>query len=586
VAEQLKIVIDADVVKAIGGLDKLEKHFKETQNSAKSFGVNIAKGTSQATTALAKVPTTSNAATQSLLNLSRVAQDAPFGFIGIANNLNPLLESFQRLKVSAKEAGTSVKSALVGALTGPAGIGLALGVGSSLLIAFGDDLLRLLSPSQKLSDALDKAAESITKNVGQVTVYVEALKSGTLSTEQTKKVQKELIDQAPEFQSAFKGNSVNVEELDRILATKYIPQLVKSIKVTAAFGIVNETLAKSIKQIAKGGQDFDFGDKVKTFLAGFGGISGGVSAAAKTAVKNVEEAQKDLTSDSISNLIEKIFNSLGISLSDAADAITTGGKKVSKAIGTLKDDTLERARAFIKQFGDVFVVPDLDISFTNTKEKVAAAAKKLISDIDKGLLITRTFGVRQIQIPVELELVPVGKSLQELRDNLFKGLNVFGDKSKTIKGIVPGVSEDVAKRNKEFFDAFQQQILATAGLVTDILAPAFTGMFDAITASENPLKAFFNGLKDSVNQLIKKLIQAALQAAVLSALSGGSTSFVGAFSKILGFAGGGRANFGLGGAIGNRSFQNSFQVEGETIIRGNDLVTIIRRQNNSNQRGG
>ena len=36
----------------------------------------------------------SNEATASLINLSRVAQDAPYGFIGIANNINPLLESF------------------------------------------------------------------------------------------------------------------------------------------------------------------------------------------------------------------------------------------------------------------------------------------------------------------------------------------------------------------------------------------------------------------------------------------------------------------------------------------------------------
>jgi len=40
----------------------------------------------------------SNEATASLINLSRVAQDAPYGFIGIANNINPLLESFPEVK--------------------------------------------------------------------------------------------------------------------------------------------------------------------------------------------------------------------------------------------------------------------------------------------------------------------------------------------------------------------------------------------------------------------------------------------------------------------------------------------------------
>ena len=44
-------------------------------------------------------------ATNALSNLSRVAQDAPYGFMGIANNLNPLLESFQRL---SKESGNKI----------------------------------------------------------------------------------------------------------------------------------------------------------------------------------------------------------------------------------------------------------------------------------------------------------------------------------------------------------------------------------------------------------------------------------------------------------------------------------------------
>ena len=50
---------------------------------------------------LKNVPKSSNAATLSLINLGRVAQDAPFGIIGIANNINPLLESFQRLRAES-----------------------------------------------------------------------------------------------------------------------------------------------------------------------------------------------------------------------------------------------------------------------------------------------------------------------------------------------------------------------------------------------------------------------------------------------------------------------------------------------------
>lgn len=73
-----------------------------------------------------KFASTSNSATLALTNLGRVASDAPYGFIGIANNLNPLLEGFQRLKTEAKAAGVTLGGTLLNSLTGAGGIGLAL----------------------------------------------------------------------------------------------------------------------------------------------------------------------------------------------------------------------------------------------------------------------------------------------------------------------------------------------------------------------------------------------------------------------------------------------------------------------------
>lgn len=98
---------------------------------------------------LKKVAPTSNQATTALVNLSRVAQDAPFGFIGIANNLDPLLQSFQRLKAETGSTGGALKS-LGSVLTGPAGLGLALSVVSSAIIAFGD---KLFGTKKNISDA-------------------------------------------------------------------------------------------------------------------------------------------------------------------------------------------------------------------------------------------------------------------------------------------------------------------------------------------------------------------------------------------------------------------------------------------------
>ena len=101
--------------------DKLKKFSDEAAKAGDKIGGATAKGADQAAFALT--------------NLGRVAQDAPFGFIGIQNNLNPLLESFQRLKKETGGTGSALK-ALGQSLIGPAGLGVALSVVSAGILFY------------------------------------------------------------------------------------------------------------------------------------------------------------------------------------------------------------------------------------------------------------------------------------------------------------------------------------------------------------------------------------------------------------------------------------------------------------------
>jgi hypothetical protein len=94
--ETLKITITADNKQALEGLQQ------------------TSVATTQLSSNLGKLPSASNQANQALLNSGRVLQDLNYGFMGVANNLNPLLESFQRLGERSKEAGSSIGKELVG----------------------------------------------------------------------------------------------------------------------------------------------------------------------------------------------------------------------------------------------------------------------------------------------------------------------------------------------------------------------------------------------------------------------------------------------------------------------------------------
>lgn len=144
----------------------ITKAIQQNDNLAKSLarqGVAMV----QAGDRLDKFGKSANSANLALINIGRVAQDLPFGILGIANNLNPLLESFQRLRQESGSNVTALK-ALGSSLIGSGGLGLALSVVSSLLIVFGDKLFNT-------SNETDKAAEKQKKYTQEIENLNKAL---------------------------------------------------------------------------------------------------------------------------------------------------------------------------------------------------------------------------------------------------------------------------------------------------------------------------------------------------------------------------------------------------------------------------
>jgi hypothetical protein len=163
---------------------------------------------------------TSTAATGSLINLGRVVQDAPFGFLGIANNLNPLLESFQRLKTTTGSTGGALK-ALGKDMLGAGGLGFALSIVSTGLILFGDRLFgagkkakEAASEADIFKKAVDGIFDSVAKEAAQVTGLVAVLKSETETRQRKLSAIKELQNIQPEVFRGLKLEGEAVVGLD------------------------------------------------------------------------------------------------------------------------------------------------------------------------------------------------------------------------------------------------------------------------------------------------------------------------------------------------------------------------------------
>jgi hypothetical protein len=183
---EMQIKIAADVSSAVSGLDKLSKELDQTGKDA----VQLGNAVESAGAKIRTLPNVTGQATSTLTNFSRVVQDAPFGLIGIANNIDPLITSFNQLKATTGTTGGAFK-ALVGQLAGPAGIALAISTVTSLLITFGDKIFtsgraaqRAKSDIEDFNKSLDSAKASALSSGLQLQEFVKIAKDGNLPLEQ------------------------------------------------------------------------------------------------------------------------------------------------------------------------------------------------------------------------------------------------------------------------------------------------------------------------------------------------------------------------------------------------------------------
>jgi hypothetical protein len=161
-AEEIKIVASAV------GFEKVEQSLNNTSKALNE----TAKQAEKTDKALGSLKPGAAQAATTLTNLNRVVSDSPYGFIGIANNINPLVESFARLRAESGSVGGALKS-LVGGLSGAGGLGLAFGVITSAItfaqIGFSS-WSRGSKDAKDSSDNFKSTLEQLKISLGDVTV--------------------------------------------------------------------------------------------------------------------------------------------------------------------------------------------------------------------------------------------------------------------------------------------------------------------------------------------------------------------------------------------------------------------------------
>jgi hypothetical protein len=142
------------------GLDtvNLQKQINDTKANINSLSTQIKSNASAMDNHSRATANGSN----TLMQFSRIAQDAPFGIIGIGNNLTATAESFGHLAKSSGGAGNALKA--VGAsIMGSGGILLAVSLVTTGLTLMAQKGLTISDVFNMISGNFDQAAQNIKK---------------------------------------------------------------------------------------------------------------------------------------------------------------------------------------------------------------------------------------------------------------------------------------------------------------------------------------------------------------------------------------------------------------------------------------
>lgn len=455
----------------------------------------------------------SNQAVNALGNVSRVAQDASYGFMGIANNLNPLFESFQRLQSSAGGTGNALKQ-MGSALTGPAGIGLAIGVVSSLIVSFGDDLTEFVNSklsgftdAMKLEAGVFKEAQQgyvkATEDINNLNQAHDDYTNGIISKEQfLKKFNSTLGDTIQKT-----DDLATAEKFLRDGAEQYIQMMYYKAVATEA---LNQAAKKQIEALQEQNAPLQptLVQRAVSFLAPAGSASAEDRAAQSRKekidelgndayiLKGIAENYKTL-GDNIQYNLTRIFGAPAGNPTKEPDAFKQYAAQLKYDLQQELND-LEKWR---KKFADLKLKPVL--TFDPNQEKEDEKRKRYFDKKNKELLDE--------------------SNKSGLGDFLTKDAAKRKDKYKQEE-----------KQIKDLTDAYEN----FANMIASTVTNGIMNVFDAFEKGTDPLKAIGDMFLNIAKNIAAAILQATIFEAILTAFPELKAVFAASGTLMKAFSGG------------------------------------------------
>lgn len=583
--QQLSINIGADTRNLEQGLQRATAAVETFDKSVKQTTANSGK------------------ATLALTNLGRVASDAPFGFIAIANNIEPLIQSFQSVRKESGSVGGALK-ALGSSLAGPGGLLLGFTLVSSAITlaiqkygSLGGAIDALFGKQDSLNEEIQSAAQSYEKfnkelktsvtiqsnaagNVQGEISRVQALAGIVNSTTASYLQRNNALNELAKINKTYFGDlddeSVKLgkltEAVDAYTRANVQAAISKAFESEIAATSVELSKQERVlgKLITRLGETAAAQNKVSQTLPGLAQAAeqSRVGSAAinateayiqqNTAVNELRDRIKELNGELNKSVTS--YNNITAPINAANEAQRKKAeqdKKEAEAAARLTAEFNRQAEARRKSLAAILAEAGqrqtldftsfFDLDLAAAKDKYAKLFAPAANAFEEALAPSRG------QLRRDIQIVP-SESVQQA----ISSLNVVRDNVKLVS------------------DSF-----------TTFLAPAIDSAFNALANGTSVIDAVKNSLRGLLAQLAANAAKALLLKAALSFVPGaGALAGAGGGGGILGalFSGGGLPR--LSGAAaptfgGVSGFGGGLQLAGQVVFtqRGTDLVGVLNSSN-------
>jgi hypothetical protein len=542
--EGLKIKIGADVQTAVASLNTLNGSLNKTTQTAANVGTTgmntLTKGTSQASTALT--------------NFSRVASDAPFGLIGIANNIEPLVQSFVQLR---KETGSgkAAFAALTSSLAG--GGGLILGISlltSALQFAqlgfsrWGASAKQAKEDQDKLRQGTEQLITTVTKQRVEFESLVNAAKNVANSEKDRTNALQRLNEILPDTIGKLTAQNIATAEGARITR-----EYIKAIEGRAtAELLINRIAENNVKlfdnrntALAKSGEIENKlvtarGNYNKALTATVPNYQ--VIEAYASDIENLENRRAQIQKEG-RDISQQILNDNAKLRSEyerqlpAVNNLTVSNTKNSKT-QTKTKETVDEIGDLLKQYAEQLKGINWDEQnrqIDGVKKRLELAGETLKTLYLKGVKETSSAWIKvksdfdkfqneYDKFIRDQRLKEINDGIRELRSNIgsLSEAELTKGQEKTIKGLQKVGEQFLANYNlqQKGITDLQKKNEELANTITGYLSPALEGVFESLVKGEDPFESLKNSVQQLVIQLGKAVIQSLILKAVTSAIAG------------------------------------------------------------------